>query len=343
MSKPETAGQPRSTRPPDEQVKYFAEQLRFQIYRGILLKLQARVDELGLHFSDDEFLILAALETPERVQEFLNTQVYYNNDHAYPGQEETAQSPRGVLRTGAAHCFEGAMFACAVNYLHGHLPQMVLLESTEDSDHNLIVYRDPQSQLYGCNAHSAYAHLDGRPAEFKTIRALVESYRPYYYSDYSLDPNDLTLVGYSEPFDFIARYGAAWIDSTQPLWDIYSTYIDDTIRFHDLDDDSDATHIYPMLNALRQNWIRIDGQGKPFVSAADMPPEARALWDAFWRTYDKSTIVPRGEASVITKKFFNALRLSPLDLIEYVRELEKYVARGYRVEQILNRRSYVRD
>lgn len=336
MSKPETAGQPRPVRSPENQIKYFADQLRYQIFRGILLRLQARLDELGLHFSDNEFLTLAALETPARVQEFFDTQVYYNYDHSFPGQEETANSPRGILRTGAAHCFEGALFAYTVNFLHGHDPKMVLLESTEDSDHNLIVYRDPQTQLYGCNAHSGYAHLDGRPAEYKSIRALVESYRPYYYSDYSLDPNDLTLVGYSEPFDLAARYGTAWMDSTEPLWDIYSTYIDDTVRFHYLDD-SDATHIYPMLNALKQNWIRFE-QGKPYVSAADMPPEARALWEAFWRMYDKSTVVPRGEASIIAKKFFELLRLSPLDMIEYVRELEKYTARGYRVEQILTRR-----
>lgn len=337
MSKAEITGQPRNARGPDEQLQYFVEQLRFQIYRGILPQLQRRVTELGLHFTEDEFLILAALETPSRVQQFLDTQIYYNNDHKYPGQPETAQSPRAVLRTGEAHCFEGAMFACAVNYLHGHSPRMMLLESTEDSDHNLIVYRDPQSQLYGCNAHSAYAHLDGRSAEFSTIRALVESYRPFYYSDYSLDPNDLTLVGYSEPFDMIERYGSAWIDSTAPLWDIYSTYIDDTIRFHDMDDASNKTHIYPMLNALKQGWIRRDERGKPFVSPADMPEHARGLWEAFWRAYDRSTIVPRGEASVITKEFFSALRVSPLDLQEYVRELEKYLGRGYRIEQILTR------
>lgn len=132
----------------------------------------------------------------------------------------------------------------------------------------------------------------------------------------------------------VARYGAAWMDSQDDLWDIYSTYIDDTIRFHYLDD-SDATHIYPMLTALKQHWIRVDGQGKPYVSAADLPREARALWDAFWRTYKPSTIVPRGEASVIAKRFFEVARLSPLDLNEYVREMEKYLARGYRVKQIL--------
>ena len=336
MSKPEIVGEPRATRTPAEQVNYFADLLHERVSPVSLARLASRAQELHLQFSENELLIFAALATPDRVQEFLNTQIYYNNDHAYPGQQETVNSPRGVLLAGAAHCFEGALFAYAVNYLHGHSPQMVLLESTEDSDHNLIVYRDPQTQLYGCNAHSGYARLDGRPAEHKTIRALVESYLPYYYSDYSLDPNDLTFVGYSKPFDLAVRYGTAWIDSAEPLWDIYSTYIDDTVRFHYLDD-SDATHIYPMLNALRQNWIRFDRQGKPYVSIADMPRDARVLWDAFWRTYDKSTIVPRGKASEITKQIFHLLHLSPLDLMEYVRELEKYVARGYRVEQILTR------
>jgi len=109
--------------------------------------------------------------------------------------------------------------------------------------------------------------------------------------------------------------------------------LDDTIRFHDLDD-SEATHIYPMLNALKQHWIRMDERGKPYVSIADMPRDARALWDEFWRAYEPSTIVPRGEASIIAKKFFGVARLSPLDLNEYVREMGKYLARGYRVEQL---------
>jgi len=223
MSKPETAGHARPARTPDAQLQYFADQYRSRINPASLARLDARVSELGLRFTDDELQIIAALDSPARLQEFFDTQVYYNYDHSFPGQQETARAPRGVLRTGAAHCFEGALFAYAVNSLHGHDPKMILLESTEDSDHNLIAYRDPSSQLYGCNAHSGYAHLDGRRAEYKTIRALVESYLPYYYSDYSLDPNDLTLVGYSEPFDLVARYGTAWMDSQDELWDIYST------------------------------------------------------------------------------------------------------------------------
>ncbi len=334
MSKPEIAGQPLITRAPDEQVKFLADLYREHINPISLERLTARAQESQWRFTNFELLVLAALDTPARVQEFLNTQIYYNNDHAFPGQAETALSPRGVLQTGVAHCFEGALFAYAVNFLHGHHPQMVLLEASEDSDHNLIVYRDPQTRLYGCNAHSAFAHLDGRPAEYQTIRAIVESYVPYYYSDRTFDPNDLTLVGYSDPFDLTARYGSAWIDSEEPLWDLYFTYIDDSIRFHSLFDDSDETHIYPLLGALKSRWIQVDAQGRTFVSVQDLPRDAQELWHAFWHAFDEKELRPRREAMDIAKKFFQMLKITPLDLTEYVHELQKYLMRGYRVEQL---------
>jgi hypothetical protein len=164
---------------------------------------------------------------------------------------------------------------------------------------------------------------------------LAESYHAHYYSDYSLDPSDLTLVGYSAPFDLVARYGTAWMDSTAPLWEIYFTYVHDRIPFYYLHQEPAAPHIYPMLNALKQNWIRMDGQGGTSVSVPDFPGEAQSLWEEFWRVYNPATVVPRGDAHVLDKKIFQVMRLSPLDLMEYVREMEKYFARGYRLEQIL--------
>jgi len=217
---------------PAEQIQTFVNLYRDAVHPTTLARLTACVCELSLPFTDQELLILAALDTPARVQEFLNTQIYYNNDHASPDLQETAMPPRLVLRTARAHCFEGAMFAYAVNYLHGHHPRLMLLEASQDSEHNLVLYRDPQTGWYGCNAHSAFKCLDGRPAEYKTLRALAESYYPYYYSDRTNDPGDLTLVGYSDPFDLVAKFGVRWMGSLEPLWDIYYTYLDDTITFH---------------------------------------------------------------------------------------------------------------
>lgn len=337
MSKPAPPGQPLITREPSEQIKYFADLCSASINPASLTRLTARAQQLQLRFANSELLILAALDTPVRVQDFLNTQIYYNNDHAFPGQEETAFAPRHVLQTGVAHCFEGAMFAYAVNFLHGHSPRMVLLEAQQDSDHNLVLFQDLQTKLYGCNAHSAFANLDGRPAQYSTIRALAESYYPYYYSDRTFNPADVTLVAYSEPFDLITRFGASWIDSEEPIWEIYFTYIDDSLCFRNLFDDSGETHIYPLLMAYKNSWIRIDAQGHAFVSVGSMPRDARTSWDAFWRVFDEKDMRPSGDARDIEKKFFATTHITPLDLREYVGDLQRYLDRGFRVEQILTR------
>ncbi|MCK7468660.1 MAG: hypothetical protein MZU91_11475 [Desulfosudis oleivorans] len=131
--------------PPDEQVAAFAGLVpRARSSAAALARFEARCRALGLRFGDDELAVLAALDTPDKVQAFLNTHLYYNDDHASVDQEETAMPPRLVLRTGMAHCFEGAMFAYAVNYLHGHEPRLLMLEASQDADHNLVVWRDPR-------------------------------------------------------------------------------------------------------------------------------------------------------------------------------------------------------
>ncbi len=337
MSRPILPGEPIVRREPNDQLKYLADLFRRSAGGAARVAwFKAHTVGLGMHFTDDELMILSALDTPAKVQDFLNTQIYYNNDHASADSVETAMSPRSVLRTGMAHCFEGALFAYAVNYLHRHNPRFVLLEASQDPDHNLVVVQDVHTGLYGANAHSAWPHLDGRPAQFSTIRALAESYYPYYISDLTLNPNDHTLVGYSEPFDLTSKFGVMWMDSSEPLWDIYYTYIDDTVRFHYLPDDSGEPHLYPLVRALKDRWIQVDGQGKAFVSVADLSVEARELWDAFWRHYDsESNQHPEGEAREIEKQFMRLTGTTPIDLRVNAGEFQDLLEHGYQVSDLL--------
>lgn len=320
---------------PTQQLKSFVDFYRPKINSAQLARLKARCVGLGLHFTADELTILAALDHPDRVQEFLNTQIYYNNDHASIDLEETAMPPRRVLQTGLAHCFEGALFAYAVDYLHGYDPRLVLIEASQDSEHNLVVYRDPRSGLYGCNAHSAFPHLDGRVAEYSAIRALVESYTPYYYSDRTMNPNDITIVGYSDEFDLVARFGVAWIASDEPLWDIYHTYIDDTWRFHYLVDDPGEPHLYPLIRALKEKWIAIDSAGKPFVNANHLPHAAQKLWNDFWRAFGVNDgRRPQGRAHEIEKEFFRLTGTTPIDLEDNAFDFQFFLSAGYRIKQL---------
>ena len=334
MSRPLAPGQALVHLEAAQQVRRLAGQYRDVVNPASQARLAARVRGLGLPFSDDELLVLAALDTPARVQEFLNTQIYYNNDHAFAELEETAMSPRRVLQTALAHCFEGAMFAYAVDYLHGHEPRLVLLEASQDSEHNLVLYQDPQTGLYGVNAHSAFSHLDGRPAQYTSVRAIAETYIPYYYSDRTNDPTDLTLVGYSEPLDLVTKFGVAWMGSEEPLWEMYYTYVDDTLRLHNLCDDSGETHLYPLIQALKSRWIQVEAQGHPFVSVSDLPPQAQELWTAFWRVHQPETRL-HGEAREIERHFQRLYHTTPMDLQENAEDLVYFLERGYCIEQLL--------
>ena len=339
MSRREAQNEPRVLLSPEEQIRRFADVHRHQLDPQVYTRLAARTQALGLSFHEDELRIIAALGTPARLQDFLNNWIYYNNDHATPEAEETALSPRAVLRCGHAHCFEGAMFAYAVNFLHGHSPRLVLLEASQDSEHNLVLFQDPDTRLYGANAHSAFKNLDGRTAQYSSIRALAESYYPHYYSDRTHNPQDLTLVGYSEPFDLTAKFGVGWMDSELPLWDIYFTYIDDTMSFHYLFDNSSRTHFYPLVQGLKSKWIEIDAKGKPFVDVMNLPAEARSLWTLFFTAFGTSNKRerPRGRAKEIEKKFQKLTGTTPIDLLENVEELEKFLEKGYRQDQLLTR------
>ena len=338
MSKPiPKEGIPRV--PPDEKLRELASPHREAVGPEAVRRFEARCDGLGLRFAGDEIVILAALDTPAKVQEFLNAELYYNDDHASVDQEETAMSPRLVLRTGLAHCFEGAMFAYAVNHLHGHEPRLVMLEASQDADHNLVVCRDAATGLYGANAQSRYPGLVGRPAEYATIRALAETYVPLYYSDRTLDPKDLTLVGVSEPIDLVAKYGAAWIGSDRPLWEIYYTYIDDSVLFHYFSDDPGRPHLYPAVSALKEDWIRIDAAGDPLVSLDDLPAGAREVWHAFWKAYspDRDGPRPRGRAREIEQAFFRLTGTTPIDLDDNAFDLQFFLAAGCRIDEIIKR------
>jgi hypothetical protein len=335
MSKPIPPNQSITRLEPAEQVELFARLYRDSVNPDSLARLRLRIGELGLDLPSEELLVIAALDTPEKVQEFLNTQIYYNNDHASPDLDETAMSPRGVLQNAFAHCFEGAMFAYAVNYLHGHDPRLLLLEASQDSEHNLVLFRDPQSGLLGVNAHSAFTHLDGRPARYSSVAAIAESYYPYYYSDRTWNPNDVTLVGYSEPFDLTSRFGVAWMASEKPLWDIYYTYVDDTIGWHYLFEDSDAPHLYPLVKALREKWIEVNAQGRPYINLEHLPAPVLELWDRFWQVHDPRDLRPRGAAREVELQFFKLTGTTPIDLSDNAEDLTYFLEQGYRIDQLL--------
>lgn len=324
----------------EEQLAYYVQRVGARVHPASLARVKACVAELGLVFSDDEVLILAALDNPRRLQWFLDNEIYYNNDHAAVEQEETSMSPRMVLRAGMAHCFEGALFAFTVNFLHGFEPRWMLLEGTRDVDHNLVVYKDKHAVRWGCNAHSGYPHLGGREPEFFTLRELAETYYPYYYSGYTNDPNDLTLVGFSEPVDLTKKFGVGWMAQLEPTWDIYYLLVDDSWSFYRMKPpygeqyrDASETHGYMSIDALKKKWIEV--KPRPFVNVNRLPPHAQLLWHEFWAAFDPKGHLPRGRAAELEGEFFKVTGTTPIDLSFNAEELGYFLEKGYKVEQLL--------
>ena len=168
--------------------------------------------------SPDERQLVDRLNTPEAIQAFLAEEVAYN----FEPDDATARGPIEVLRRRQAHCFEGAVLAAALFWYHGLDPLLVLLEAPEDFDHNVIVYT--REGKFGCVSQSRHPKLRGKPAIFDTLRDLVMAYYPDYTSDWTHDPNDYTLRGFSRPID-LRRYGTAWVTASD-VGGIYNTFIE---------------------------------------------------------------------------------------------------------------------
>ncbi len=185
--------------------------------------------------SPDERQLVDRLNTPEAIQAFLAEEVAYN----FEPDGATARGPIEVLRRRQAHCFEGALFAAALFWYQGLDPLLVLLEAPEDFDHNVIVYT--REGKVGCVSQSRHAKLRGKPAVHDTLRDLVMAYYPDYTSDWTHDPNDFTLRGFSEPID-LRRYGAAWVTASD-VWEIYNTFIEG-VPLEKLFPETDADRVY---------------------------------------------------------------------------------------------------
>ncbi len=125
-------------------------------------------------FTPKELAIIDAHRTPRAVQRFLDSELRYNHHRV----GETLQSFRQVVRQGEVMCIEAALAAAVIMEQHGYPPLVVSLESQDDLDHVLFVYR--RRGRWGAVARSRDAGLHGRWPVFRSIRDLVWSYYDPY-------------------------------------------------------------------------------------------------------------------------------------------------------------------
>lgn len=127
----------------------------------------------GLPFTPAERALIARLNTPAKVQRWLN-RLPYNTEKG----GETQHSFRPVVRLKTAHCMEAALFAAVVLEQHGYPPLVMSLASKDWLDHVIFIYRHDTG--WGSIARSRDPGLHGRKPRFRSPRALAKSYYDSY-------------------------------------------------------------------------------------------------------------------------------------------------------------------
>ena len=147
---------------------------------------------------------LRALNTPAKIQRFLDALPYQYAD--------TAWSPQRALRERKGHCLEGALLAAAALRLNGHPPHLMDLEAVHDDDHVIALYRE--RGLWGGIAKSNFAGLRFRAPIYRTLRELALSYFEHYYNL----RGERTLRNYSSPVDLTRLDSRNWMTSEEDVW-----------------------------------------------------------------------------------------------------------------------------
>jgi hypothetical protein len=162
------------------------------------------LDGTSQAFTPAELRKLRSLKTPYGVQRFLDDLPYH--------LEDTAWSPRTVLREGTAHCYEGALFGAAALRVLGFPPLVFDLEADHDTDHVLAIYR--VDGHWGAVAKSNYTGCRWREPIHRSLRELALS----YFNDYCNMRRERTLRRFSRPVNLKRFDSLHWMTSEEPVW-----------------------------------------------------------------------------------------------------------------------------
>jgi hypothetical protein len=113
------------------------------------------------------------LKTPRQVQAYLRS-LPYNREK----KGETLSSAQTALRRGTLHCFEAAFAAAAILEHHGYPPLIMSLESKDNLDHVIYIFK--QRNRWGSIGLSRDTGLHGRKPCYRSLRDLAWSYYDPY-------------------------------------------------------------------------------------------------------------------------------------------------------------------
>jgi len=157
-------------------------------------------------FRPAERAIIERCRTPKQVQEFLR-RLPYN----WEKKGETLRTFRSVIQHGSAHCLEGALSAATILEQHGYPPLLLDLESRDQLDHVLFLFK--KGGRWGTVARSRDAGLHGRKPFFRTLRHLVMSYVDPYVDGSG------RITGYGVA-DLRTLVRGDWRLSTRNVWEV---------------------------------------------------------------------------------------------------------------------------
>lgn len=161
-------------------------------------------------FSEKEEALLQSLDTPAKVQDFLDT---IPMNHEVDGID-TIKSPLRVLRERSAHCIEAAILGAYILSLHGYPPLLMYLKADgKDFDHVIAPFKE--QGLWGALSKTNHAVLRYREPVYKTPRELVMS----YFHEYTGDDGTKTLRAYSDILD-LRIFEPGWEVASIDLWGI---------------------------------------------------------------------------------------------------------------------------
>lgn len=152
---------------------------------------------------------LRRLNSPERIQNFLDSAIYNTGD--------LPLMPHEVLRQKCAHCFDGAVFAATCFAENKHPPLLLDLRAVRDDDHVLAVFK--KHGRFGAVAKSNYVGLRFREPVYRSVRELAVSYFESYFNLKA----EKTLREFSNPFLLTRVRNLDWVRGPEVFDDIAET------------------------------------------------------------------------------------------------------------------------
>lgn len=174
-----------------------------------------------LEFTLKEKSLIRKLNTPAKVQDYLNALKFNFEKHG-----ETLKSPLNIMRSGQAHCFEGAILGAYILSVHGFKPYLLHLKST-DKDYDHVIAPFKVGGFWGALSKTNHAVLRYREPVYKNIRELSMS----YFHEYFLNDGAKTLRQYSELLD-LNDFEPGWESSEEEIWGVDEEL--DKVKHHDV-------------------------------------------------------------------------------------------------------------